>query len=125
MTKKKILIIEDEEYIASMYELKFKQSDYDVIVSGNGLDGFDKAQQMSPDVILLDLILPEMTGYEILKKLKKDPKTEEIPVIITSNLAQNHEVQHGLDLGAVDYIVKTSITPSELVSRVDSVVKSQ
>lgn len=118
----KILIVEDEEYISSMYKLKFEQSKYEVFIAPDGRTGLDLAHQKHPDIILLDLVLPGENGYSILQKMRKDPELKKTPVVITSNLGQDHEVQQGLDMGATDYIVKTSVTPQELVVRIDKLL---
>lgn len=115
----KVLIIEDEQYIANMYKLKFEQNKYEVLLAPDGNSGIEIAKKEKPDIILLDLVLTGEHGHDILQKMKIDPEIKMIPVVITSNLGQDHEIKQGMDLGASDYIVKTSVTPQELVVRID------
>lgn len=114
-----ILIVEDEPYIAQMYQSRFEKNGYRVLLAFDGISGVQFAKSKRVDVILLDLVLPGKSGYEILQQLKKGRKTRSIPIIIASNLSQEDEIQRGLALGALDYIVKTSFTPAQLVQRVD------
>jgi DNA-binding response OmpR family regulator len=124
MTKKKhkILIVEDDPALLDLYSLRFSQAGYEVLKATDGDEGSSLAQLEIPDVILLDILMPTTDGYEMLRMLKENPKTKNIPSIIFSNLSQRDEVEKGLNLGAKDYIVKTMVTPSELVSRVEQVL---
>ncbi|MFA6215941.1 MAG: response regulator [Patescibacteria group bacterium] len=122
--KTKILIVEDEEALLDLYAIKLEQSGYDVIKAGNGEAGKSLAALELPNLILLDILMPKVDGYEMLKELKSNPKTKKIPVIIFSNLSQKDEVEKGLRLGAKDYIIKTSITPTELITKVKEYLKS-
>ena len=119
----KILIIEDEPLISLMYTTKFKQKKYTVFTAMDGKSGLSFAMEKQPDMILLDLVLPGMSGYDILKELKKSEATRDIPVIITSNLGQDEEIAEGKKLGAVDYVVKSLITPAALVEKVDKLLE--
>lgn len=115
--KQKVLIIEDEEYIADIYRLKFSGDGYDVIIAGDGFSGYAQAIEYQPDLILLDLVLPKLDGYDALAKIKQDERINKIPVIITSNLGQKEEIERGMKLGAIDYIIKSNITPAELLAK--------
>jgi DNA-binding response OmpR family regulator len=120
---KKILIIEDEEMLVNMYESKFKTTGYDFIKAINGEDGLVAAQQQKPDLILLDVILPKMDGFLVLKKLKEDPNTKDIPVILLTNLGQDEDKEKGKAMGAVNYLVKANLTPTEVVDKVQEILK--
>lgn len=115
--RRKILIIEDEEYIADIYRLKFTGSGYEVAIAGDGESGYAKAVEYQPDLILLDLVLPKLDGYNVLGKIKKNKKINKIPVIITSNLGQKEEMERGIKLGAADYLIKSNITPADLLKK--------
>ena len=116
--KTKILLIEDEEMLANMYEVKFKNDGYDLVKALDGAMGLEMAKSMKPDFILLDIIMPKMDGFSVLKSLKEDANTKNIPVMLLTNLGQDEDVQRGKQLGAVGYLVKANITPSEVVAAV-------
>lgn len=114
----KILIVEDEEELLEMYKTKLEAEGFEVYVASDGGAGFMMAKSSLPDLILLDILMPKVDGYTMLKKLKKDESTKNLPAVIFSNLSQKEEIEKGFKLGARDYIIKTSITPGELVGRV-------
>lgn len=114
-----ILIIEDEIFLINPLEITFKKNNWHLSVAANGEDGIALAKKIVPDLILLDLVLPKMNGYEVLKILKSDPVTKDIPVLIISNLARQAEIKKGLAGGAVDYIVKANFSMHGLLERVE------
>ena len=116
--KIKILLVEDESFLSEMYKTKLIQQGYDVFTAFNGVDGFKAAEEHLPDLILLDILMPQVDGYTMLKNVKANKQTKNISVIIFSNLSQKHEIEKGLTLGASDFIIKTSVTPTELASKV-------
>ena len=120
---KKILIIEDEETLLAMYRARFEKSGYEVFAVSNGRPGIEIAQREKPDLILLDILMPNQDGYEVIQILKKDPKTKKIPVLVFSNLAQPEEIEKGLKLGADDYVIKTDLTPTELLNKVERMIE--
>ena len=122
--KTKILVVEDEDFLLDLYQTKLIQEGYEVIIAENGVEGLEMAQQHLPNLILLDILMPRVDGYEMLKKVKADNKLRNIPVIIFSNLSQKEEIEKGLKLGAKDFIIKTSVTPAELVNKVKEYLKS-
>jgi DNA-binding response OmpR family regulator len=113
--KVKILLIEDEEMLANMYEVKFKNEGFDIVKASDGADGLEKSKIVNPDFILLDIIMPKMDGFSVLKALKEDEKTKNIPVMLLTNLGQEEDIERGKKMGAVGYLVKANITPSEVV----------
>jgi DNA-binding response OmpR family regulator len=115
----KILLIEDDEVLAGMYEMKFKQKGYDITLAKNGEDGLEAAQKEKPDLILLDLILPRKDGYQVLQELKGNEETKDIDVFILSNLGQNGEIKKGKEMGAKDYLIKANLTPGQLVDKIE------
>lgn len=122
-SKSKILIVEDDRYISKMYQLKLSLEGYNVEVAENGREGVEKVKEFLPDVVLLDILMPELDGFDVLKIIKEDPKTKDIPVLIMSNLGQEDHVQKGMKLGAVGYIVKSQYTPAKVVEKVKSLIK--
>ena len=121
--KTKILIIEDEEMLSNMYKVKFENEGFEVETALNGADGLELAAKEMPSIILLDIIMPKIDGFAVLQKLKADPKTKDIPVILLTNLGQDEDVTRGKQLGAVGYLVKANHTPSEVVDKVRGFIK--
>ena len=117
-TKTKILLIEDEEMLANMYEVKFQNEGFDITKALDGEEGLKKAKEIIPDLILLDIIMPKMDGFSVLKALKEDPKTKNAPVILLTNLGQEEDIARGKEMGSVGYLVKANITPAEVVEQV-------
>ncbi len=116
--KIKILLIEDEEMLANMYEVKFSNEGFDIEKALDGESGLEKAKNILPDFILLDIIMPKMDGFAVLKALKEDVKTKNIPVMLLTNLGQEEDIERGNELGIVGYLVKANTTPSEVVEAV-------
>lgn len=114
-----ILIIEDERFIINPLEITFKKNKWHLSVAANGEDGLVLAKKSKPDLILLDLVLPKMNGYEVLEILKSDPETKDIPVLIISNLARESEIKKGLAGGAIDYIVKANFSMKALLEKIE------
>lgn len=121
-TGKKILIIEDEEMLSNMYQVKFEHEGFQIIKAADGEQGLTIAAKEKPSFILLDVIMPKMDGFSVLKKLKADPATKDIPVMLLTNLGQDEDVKKGNELGAVGYLVKANITPSEVLAKVRSLM---
>ncbi len=116
----KILVIEDDQLFVEILCRRIIKAGLAVEFALDGARGLEIARSKKISLILLDLILPGMDGFEILKRLKQDPATSAIPVIILSNLGQQSEIQKGRDLGAVDYLVKAHYTPGEVVEKINS-----
>ncbi len=115
---KKILFIEDESTLQKTFGDILGQGGYKMISALDGKTGLRLAVSEKPDLILLDLILPRMHGFEVLKKLKENPKTEEIPVIILTNLERMEDVDRAIELGATTYLVKTQYTIEEVMEKI-------
>lgn len=118
----KILIIEDDRYISKMYQLKLSLDGFDVQVADNGRIGVDKVGEFKPDIVLTDILMPEMDGFEVIKTMKSEPETKDIPILIMSNLGQEDHIQKGLELGALGYIVKSQYTPSKVVEKIKEIL---
>lgn len=120
---KNILIIEDDEFLRGLINKKLATEGFNMISAIDGEDGIKKASEEKPDLILLDLVLPKTDGFEVLQKLKEDRVTSLIPIIILSNLSQKEDIDKGIKLGAVDYIIKAQFTPEEIVDKVKNILK--
>lgn len=116
--KIKVLLIEDEKELLELYKLKLTLDDYEVLTAGTGQEGLKIAWKESPDLIFLDIKMPEMDGFEVLKKLRENPKTKDAPVIILSNFDEQDMVEKGLSLGANEYLVKSSFSPNDVSKKV-------
>lgn len=116
--KPKILIIEDDSFLAGMYLTKFGLEGFDVELSTDGKEGLKKARDWHPDLILLDIVLPVMDGFTVLGQLREDPDTAATPVILLTNLGQKGDVERGMGLGAADYLIKAHFMPSEVIEKV-------
>lgn len=111
-------MIEDDRFLRKVYKDKLKREGFEFSEATTGEEGLNKAIFEKPDLILLDLILPRKSGFDLLIELKKNPETEKIPVIVLSNLGQESDIKKGLSLGASDYLVKTEISLSEVVEKI-------
>lgn len=118
-----ILLIEDDAFISRMYSEKLSLEGFNVIAATDGLVGWEKAQSDQPDIILLDIMLPKMDGWEVLDHLKAEAVTKDIPVILLTNLGSRKDIERGLELGAIDYLIKAHFIPSEVVEKIKSFVK--
>ena len=121
----KILIIEDDKFLRELISQKVAKEGYQVTEAVDGEDGAKKAKEEKPDLVLLDLILPGIDGFEVLSSIKEDPTIAQVPVIIFSNLGQKDDVERGLKLGAVDYLIKAHFMPSEVVAKIKDLAKKK
>lgn len=122
-TKPIILLVEDDTFLAGMYVTKLTMEHYQVELATDGEAGLKKAEAVVPDLILLDILLPKMNGFDVLRRLKAQPELRHIPVILLTNLGQRGDVNEGLDLGAVDYLIKAHFMPSEVVGKIKHQLK--
>jgi len=120
---KKILLIEDDKFLRELMNKKLLTMGYDVVCAADGESGLVAIKDSKPDVVLLDLILPGMNGFEVLEKAKKDPETAKVPVVILSNLGQSEDIEKGLKLGAKDFLVKAHFTPQEIVTKLKAIIE--
>src|SRR5438045_2821716 len=121
----KILLIEDDELMSRMYKRVFEMEGYSVEVAGDGLIGYDKAKTVAPDLILLDVMMPVMNGLQSLEKLKSDPQTKNIPVIMLTNLANKPDADYSLKKGAVKYLVKSDYDPKGVLDVIHEFLTTQ
>jgi two-component system, OmpR family, alkaline phosphatase synthesis response regulator PhoP len=113
----KIVLVEDDKTLLEMYALKFKEEGFDLLTAADGESGLTLIQQETPDLILLDVMLPKMDGFAVLTELKKAEATKNIPVLLLTNLGQKADIEKGKELGAQDYVVKSALTPAQIVEK--------
>ena len=120
---KKILIVEDDQMICSMYKTKFEADGFACLTANNGADGLAMAKKEKPDLVMLDVILPQLDGFSVLKEIKANSQTKSIPVIMLTNLGTDEDKKKGETLGAADYWVKASLTPAEISKKIKEHLK--
>jgi len=122
MSKGTILIVEDQQGFRRIYHDVLQSDGYDVLQAADGLEGWEMVKNQKPNLVLLDLGLPKMDGFEVLKRIREDAETKNIPVIIFSVLGEQKDVKKGLELGANDYTVKGFYTPRQILSKIKSLM---
>jgi len=119
----KILLVEDDLFLRDLYVSKLKKEGYEnILVAGNGEEGVEIINKEVPQLILLDIILPQMSGFDVLEKIKKDSNLAQIPVVLMTNLGQKEDVEKGYKLGADDYIIKANFTPQQVIEKVEKIL---
>lgn len=125
MSKKKVLIAEDDLPLLDLYDKKFTKSGFNVVRAEDGGKAVEAALKEIPDAIVLDIMMPVMNGFEVLKRLKKESTTSEIPVVILSNYGEMPKITEGLMSGAVEYLIKVEHTPEEVVEVVNDAIAAR
>ncbi|HEY4694501.1 MAG TPA: response regulator [Candidatus Nanoarchaeia archaeon] len=115
---KKILIADDEEILRKIYSDRLTFEGYLVETAADGQEAIDKIASVSPDLILLDILMPKVSGLQVLEFLAANPKLKTIPVIVLSNVANDENIKKALSLGARDYLLKTNFSPNEIISKI-------
>ena len=123
MENKKILIVEDDDFLLQMYVTKLELEGFQVASAVDGMKGLRLAKKDKPDLILLDLQLPEISGFEVLEDLKHNDTTKQIPVLILTNFSQKEDIDRCLNLGASDYLIKAHFVPSEVISKIKDILQ--
>ncbi len=118
----KILIVEDDPLISRMYQKIFTFEKYEVVSAADGEEGLEQARKEKPTLILLDVMMPKMNGLEVLEKLKADPETKSLPVVMLTNLSGEKDAESALAKGAVKYIVKSEHEPKEIADMVKEIL---
>jgi DNA-binding response OmpR family regulator len=121
--KQTVLIVEDDCFLSNMYKAKLELEDYVVLTATNGEMGLKMVKEKKPNLVLLDVIMPKMNGFEVLKEVKNDKNLKDIPVIMLTNLGQKKDVQKSFNLGASEYLIKAHFLPSEVVGKVKKFLK--
>ncbi|MDH4140001.1 MAG: response regulator [Coriobacteriia bacterium] len=113
-----ILVVEDTDLLRKIYADKLAQDGYRVLSASDGLEALSYLRSETVDLVLLDLIMPKMSGLEALEAIKADPRTRDIPVLILSNLGQESDIERGLSLGAIDYLIKNEAKPADVAEKI-------
>jgi len=113
-----ILVVEDDQFLRDLIVKKLEEEGMEITQAVDGEEGLRLIRENKPTLVLLDLILPGIDGFEVLKQVKSDPATKDIPIVILSNLGQKDDIDRGMDMGAKDYLIKAHFTPGEIVQKV-------
>lgn len=116
---KKILVVEDDTYLANAYRVKLVKAGFEIKNAFDGDEALNTLQTYTPDLILLDIVMPKKDGFATLAEIKKNEKIKNIPVILASNLGQKEDMDRGLKLGAIDFFVKTDFTLNNLIEKMN------
>jgi len=115
---KKILIVEDEKIMRDLLAMKLEKEGYEISMATDGQEGLETMRKIKPDLILLDIIMPRMGGFEVMEEMSKNPQLKKIPVIIISNSGQPVELDQAIKLGAKDWLIKAEFDPREVIDKV-------
>lgn len=115
---KKVLLVEDEEIMINLLQKKLIQEGYEVSIARNGEEGLSMIKEVKPDIILLDIIMPKMSGFEVMEEMRKDTELKKIPIVVISNSGQPVELDKAKELGARDWLIKTEFDPQEVIEKV-------
>ena len=123
--KPTVLLVEDDPFLSSILQLKLDKENFKTIRAADGEEALNllTEQEIKPDAVLLDLILPKKNGFEVLETIRQDPTLEKLPVIIISNLGQPSDIERGKSLGVIDYFVKAKLSVDELVDKIKEEIK--
>ena len=120
--QKRIVIVEDDKFLRDLISQKLSREGFFVHAAENGEDGEKFIYEDAPDIILLDIILPGMDGFEVLERIKKNEKVKNIPVLVLSNLSQKSDIDRAKELGAEDFMVKSNFTPEEISKKIQDIL---
>jgi len=120
---KKILIVEDDKFLSSAYRMKFKKTDFEVKVAMDGEEALRILALFTPDLILLDLVMPRKDGFALLEELRKNEKWAKIPVIVATNLEQKEDLEKAKGLGVTDYVIKSNSSIADIVAKINTVLE--
>lgn len=121
----RLLLVEDDRFLRKAAEVMLRRNGFEVLTAQDGEEGLGVARSERPALILLDLIMPRMQGFQVIEHLKQDPETAGIPVIVMSNLGQESDVQRAMDAGAVAYVVKSNVALNDLADRVRGILAAK
>lgn len=125
MNEKTILLVEDDSFVSDIYQTKIGKEGFKVVLAENGVEAVKRLEEFTPDLILLDIVMPYMDGMEVLRKIKSQERWKKIPIILLTNLSDKEKIEEALGIGANDYLIKSHFTPSEVISKVNMVLKEK
>jgi len=117
-----ILVVEDTELLRRMYSDRLSADGHRVLSASDGLEALSMLRAETPDLVLLDLVMPKMSGLEVLELMNKDPRLSRVPVLILSNLGQDDDIRRGLELGARDYLIKNDARPADIAAKIKRIL---
>lgn len=116
--RKKVLIIEDDDHISKVYEIKLGKENIDIVIARDGEEGINMVVSEKPDLVLLDLMIPIKDGFIVLEEVKKTPFGKNVPIVVISNLGQQGDIEKAMKLGAADYLIKVNLSIQEVIDKV-------
>lgn len=116
-----VLVVDDDPVILKLLEVNFEMEGFQVVRAADGAEGLERAREVLPDIVVLDVMMPRMTGYEVAKALREDDETAHIPIIFVTARAQSSDVERGMELGVEDYVTKP-FDPLDLIDRVNNLL---
>ncbi|MFA4890225.1 MAG: response regulator [Candidatus Paceibacterota bacterium] len=125
MAKESILIVEDDKFFRDLVSKKLEKNGFEMLLAADSKETLTLLEEKKPSLIISDLILPGLDGFELISIIKKDEKTKDIPVIVLSNLGQKEEIERAMSLGAIDFMVKVNFTPDEIVEKIKRVLSGR
>lgn len=120
---KSILLVEDDPFLIDVYATKLRKENFEIEVAKTGKEALKKLEKQKFSIVILDIVLPNIDGWTILRKMKKNPALKDLKVIVLSNLGQKEEVEKGLKLGADRYLIKAHFTPGQVVEKIKKTLK--
>ena len=121
---KKILLVEDDKYLVDIYVTELKKAGFIVEVALNGKEALNKINEVKPDLLILDIIMPEVDGWQVLRKIREKTEFKNLKIIVLSNLSQKEDIEKAFKFGATKYFVKTHFTPSKVVEEIKQLLKN-
>jgi CheY-like chemotaxis protein len=118
-----ILLVEDDPFIVDIYSKKLKEAGFSVEIANDGQEALKKLQEQKPDLLILDIVLPNIDGWEFLRKIRNESSLKDVRVIILSNLSQKSEIEKSKELGVIKYIVKAYYTPTQVVEEIKTILE--
>jgi len=119
---KTILLVEDDPFLVDLYNTKLKEVGYEVVIAVSGREGLVKLKEKKPDILLLDIVLPDLDGWDVLEKIRKENITD-LKIIVLSNLAEKRDIERARELGVARYLIKAHFTPTEVVEEIKKVLQ--
>lgn len=124
MGQQRVLLVDDDPGLTTLLELVFRRAGYEVVVANNGMDGLNQAELSTPDLIVLDIMMPDVSGIEVCRRLRANPKTAGVPIMILSASGNKEDREMALEAGA-DTFIQKPISPTELVNRVKQLLQTK
>ena len=122
LKKKKVLIVEDDSFLLEMYSSKLEMANFEVLIATNGEEALEKMKFHKPDLVFLDLLMPQKKGFEVLREKSTEDDIKNIPVIVLTNLSQKEQIEECYKLGAKDFLIKAYFIPAEVIKKIKNLI---